>query len=268
MSIMKNNLLVLGIGMIFLYSFSGCNNVQEESAYDDALSKEKREIMNSPHPKELLNEFYSLYADIILHRTLKGSEAYSQKIDSLNYYWNQILINESNVRKYLLFEVNNNDSGAIYGEKFLRKTTIPRYPNNIHILFWLKALDEKDFLFGRRVRLGDDVYNYINHTTSIFPIFEKNNTTLPTMHFNDNFKKVRFATPEFIDYNFDGTNYSYLENIDSVVNLLKEKGFNDLKKIDLNWINYELNTIYNPSFISQNPSQLNDSVLGLKIEVK
>lgn len=151
--------------------------------------------------------------------------------DSLNYYWNEILVSEQSVREYLMSVHSSNKKGKalMYGWDFMDANNEKSLlENNVHILFLLKALDEGSFLFASDKQTKE--LGFIKDYCSVFPVFIYADDTLP--------KVSRFTNSKGDTYPiFDNSKYS--KSIDSIIELISTK--NRLSSDDINvlWVNFK-----------------------------
>lgn len=129
--------------------------------------------------------------------------------DSLNYYWDEMLISKQTVREYLLhvFYSKKKAKSLIYGWDFMSINTVkPLLDNNAHILFLLKALDEGDFLFASDQETKG--LGFIRDYCSVFPVLILNGDTLP--------KVSRFTNSRGDTYPVFSQN-NYVIHLDSII---------------------------------------------------
>lgn len=111
-----------------------------------------------------------------------------------------------------LMEVKKDES--LYGNCFSDNLpAISMLPNNTHILFWIEALYRQDFLFGKRVRMGNSLTTYLCNPVLVFPYFITScGDTIPKFR-----QVVSYDYDDMMQVRPNFKNDDYIDSIDSIL---------------------------------------------------
>jgi len=224
---MKNHFLFLII-LVFLIGCEENEIVNENIQTNINVTKSDVIIIG-----DSITEFYGYYAKIVKNPNDTNFSFYCSRIDKI---WDFLVLNRVECVEYLLSDKITKPE-SLYGSKFKETLKgISKLPNNVHILFLIESLSKGDYLFGRRVLMGNNLATYLQNPVSIFPIFQTENGQFPEFEILKEYNQKSFMN---MRPNFSSNEYSYL--IDSVI-LEYKREFNfskEVKSTNLIWFNYE-----------------------------
>jgi hypothetical protein len=243
---MKSLFLFILISSVYL----SCSNGNfETDSKDDILAIDQSHDFSV---SDSLTEFYVYYALIVRNPSDSSFGTNCLRLDAL---WGFLVDKKIETVTYL-FSPEAKISRSIYGEKFKKITpSISTLPNKIHSLFLIEALNRQDFLFGKRVLMGNNLFVYLQNPVSVFPIFKTENGLLPEFLNNTSFNQseIKNVRPDFY-------NEFYMQFIDSVYSSYERRFMVEKKVVptDIDWFQYE-DKFYDDKYKNANP--LPDSLL-------
>lgn len=237
---MKKLIVLYSLSLLFVAS---CTNEETDNLNQDTPPIRDTEMADS------IFKFYEYYAKIVRNPVENDPVVYSPK---MNVLWDYFLSKEKIVMTFVLQE-GEKHTGRFYGAAF--DSILPlvtTLPNKIHALFWIEALSRKDFLFGRRIVMGNSLFPYIQNPVSVFPVFESNDQHLPLFIEVDTFDYKSFMSvrPDFHDE-------VYSRKIDSLFYECKDK-FERSGKLEgtgVKWFSYE-DKFFDKKFVHGLPNDI------------
>ncbi|MCH2229150.1 MAG: hypothetical protein MK105_02305 [Crocinitomicaceae bacterium] len=169
-----------------------------------------------------LEFFYSIYADLII----EPNENVESKTKELNDRWVSIISNRKDFLKFLFSDCS---SESLYGTEFDEKLNISILPEVVHKLFWIEATYQKDYLFGKRISMGNSIVPYIQNPVSVFPKFSESEED--TTEYN--YREYMNVRPDFSDEYLDLS----LELFDSLKTSFETNG--SINGTGAKWQGYE-----------------------------